>query len=280
MAVDPTKEYHPPVNEVSAAKRAALSGILRGFARVAVAFSGGVDSSLLLRVAVDCLGADNVLAVTVASPVHPQWEREEAQALARALNVEHLIVESDELENEDFAANPADRCYVCKFGRFSELIRLAHERGFAYVLDGGNADDVTDYRPGQRAAEELRVRSPLKEARFTKAEIRALSRLLGLPTWDRPSRACLASRFPYGERITREALLQVERAEDFLLGLGLGQMRVRHHGSLARVELLPADFELALSQRERLVARFNELGFTYVTLDLAGFRSGSMNEVL
>lgn len=265
---------------VPEAKRTALDGILRGLARVAVAFSGGVDSSFLLRVAVDCLGAHNVLAVTVASPVHPQWEREEAQALARSLAVEHLIVDSDELENEAFVANPADRCYVCKFGRFSELIRLARERGFAYVVDGGNADDVTDYRPGQRAADELGVRSPLKEAGFTKADIRAQSRLLGLPTWDRPSRACLASRFPYGERITREALHQVDQAEEFLLGLGLRQMRVRHHGNLARVELLPEGFELAMSQREQLVARFKELGFTYVTLDLAGFRSGSMNEVL
>jgi len=262
------------------ARRAALDGTLRGLGRVAVAFSGGVDSSFLLRAAVDCLGAPNVLAVTVASPVHPGWEREEAQSLARSLGVEHLIVESNELKNDEFAANPPDRCYICKFGRFTELTRLAREHGFSSVLDGGNADDVNDYRPGQRAADELGVRSPLREAGLSKADVRALSRLLGLPTWDRPSRACLASRFPYGERITREGLRQVDEAESFLQRLGIRQLRVRHHGSLARIELAPEDFGVTMSHREELVARLKGLGFTYVTLDLAGFRSGSMNEVL
>jgi pyridinium-3,5-biscarboxylic acid mononucleotide sulfurtransferase len=280
MDTNPTMNIDQPAFAVPEAKRAALDGVFHRLGRVAVAFSGGVDSSLVLRVAVDCLGASNVLAVTVASPVHPGWEREEAEAMAQALAVEHLIVESDELENEAFVINPADRCYICKFGRFSELTRLARERGFTHVLDGGNADDVTDYRPGQRAADELGVLSPLKDAGFTKADIRSLSRLLGLPTWDRPSRACLASRFPYGERITREALWQVDQAETLLLELGIRQMRVRHHGNLARIELLPEDFGLVMSQRARLVARFKELGFNYVTLDLAGFRSGSMNEVL
>jgi uncharacterized protein len=261
-------------------RRDRLGTILRDMGQVAVAFSGGVDSSLLLRVAVDSLGAPNVLAITVASPVHPQWEREGAESLARSLGVEHLVVESDELGDDAFVANPPDRCYICKFGRFSELARLAEARGFSSVADGGNADDTSDYRPGQRAADELGVRSPLREAGFTKADVREVSRILGLPTWDRPSRACLASRFPYGERITLDGLRQVDQAEDFLMKMGIRQLRVRHHGNLARIELAPEDFGLAMSHREQVVARLRALGFAYVTLDLAGFRSGSMNEVL
>jgi uncharacterized protein len=245
-----------------------------------VAFSGGVDSSLLLKLAVDSLDSDNVLAVTVASPVHPTWEREEAESLARSLSVTHIVAETDELEDESFAGNPPDRCYICKFGRFSQLVAIAQERGFPHVLDGGIADDVQDYRPGRRAAHELGVRSPLREVGFTKREVRALSRMLGLPTWNRPSRACLASRFPYGERITHEGLRRVDRAERILLEMGIEQMRVRHHGDLARIEVLPEEFPRLMSRRDEVTGRLRDLGFVYVTLDLAGFRSGSMNEVL
>jgi pyridinium-3,5-biscarboxylic acid mononucleotide sulfurtransferase len=280
MSTTSASKTASPAAGVLDVRRIALDGILHGLGRVAVAFSGGVDSSFLLRAAVDCLGAPNVLAVTVASPVHPSWEREEAESLGRSLGVEHLIVESNELEIDEFAANPPERCYICKFGRFTELTRLARVHGFSTVLDGSNADDVNDYRPGQRAADELGVSSPLREAGLSKADVRSLSRLLGLPTWDRPSRACLASRFPYGERITREGLRQVDEAESFLLQMGVRQLRVRHHGDLARIELAPEDFGVAMSQREKLVTRLKELGFTYITLDLAGFRSGSMNEVL
>jgi uncharacterized protein len=212
--------------------------------------------------------------------VHPDRERREAEALARSLGVTHVLVDHNELENEDFVANPADRCYVCKFSRFGELVSLARARGFDHVLDGGNVDDLTDYRPGQRAAEEHAVRSPLKEAGFTKSDIRVVSKALGLPTWNAPSQACLASRFPYGERITAEGLRQVDQAEDFLQGIVHGPLRVRHHGKLARIEVEPDSFPLALSRRDEIVDYLQTLGFTYITLDLSGYRSGSMNEVL
>jgi len=261
-------------------KKVRLKGLLRELGRVTVAFSGGVDSALLLKAAVSSLGPSAVLAVTVSSPVHPAWERAEAERLARDLGVQHIVVESNEVQDEAFAANSPDRCYVCKFGRFGELIRIAQERGFAHVLDGSNVDDSHDFRPGQRAAAELGVRSPLREAGFTKADVRAYSRELGLPTWDRPSQACLASRFPYGERITAEGLVQVEQAEDYLRGVVAGSIRVRHHGNLARIEVEPARLEDILAHKDDVIAHLRALGFKYVTLDLAGFRSGSMNEAL
>ncbi len=263
-----------------ARKWAVLQDILGEMGGVVVAYSGGVDSTLLLKAARDRLGPERVLAITATSPLHPQWEQEEASALAREIGVEHLLVESDELGDPDFVANSPDRCYFCKSDRFARLTDIARQRGFAHLVDGSNYDDLGDHRPGMRAAAELKVRSPLLEAGLTKADIRAISKVLGLPTWDKPSLACLASRFPYGRPITVEELRQVDQAETFLRRLGLGQLRVRHHRDTARIEVRPQDFPLVLAHREKIVARLRELGYVYVTLDLAGFRSGSMNEVL
>jgi pyridinium-3,5-biscarboxylic acid mononucleotide sulfurtransferase len=276
MATDPFQ----PTGLHLDARQATLERILQQMGRVVVAFSGGVDSSFLLRVAVDCLGNSSVLAVTVSSPVHPEWERCEAEELARKLDVPHLILPSDELDIEEFLANSPDRCYVCKFNRFGRLVEIARERGFVEVVDGSNVDDLGDRRPGQRAAKERGVRSPLTEAGLTKADIRALSRQLGLPTWDRPSQACLASRFPYGERLTEAGLSAVGQAEEYLRGLGLVQVRVRSHAGSARIEAEPQDFAVILSRRTEIYASLQGLGFPYVSLDLLGFRSGSMNEVL
>ena len=276
MATDPFQPALPNLE----VRQATLERILQQMGRVVVAFSGGVDSSFLLKVAVDCLGKNNVLAVTVASPVHPDWERCEAEELARKLDVLHLILPSNELEIEEFVANPPDRCYVCKFNRFGRLVEIARERGFIHVVDGSNVDDLGDHRPGQRAASERGVVSPLTEAGLTKADIRAASHQLGLPTWDRPSQACLASRFPYGERLTAEGLAGVGRAEEYLRGLGLRQVRVRRHAGLARIEAEPQDFPAILSRRTEIYTSLQALGFAYVSLDLLGFRSGSMNEVL
>jgi uncharacterized protein len=205
---------------------------------------------------------------------------EEALQVARGMGVEPLVVELSVLDHPAFAANPPDRCYHCKSLIFTRLKDIAREQGLAWVVEGSNRDDLGDYRPGRRALEELGVRSPLLEAGLTKVEIRSLSRYLGLPTWDRPSLACLASRFPYGTALTAAALKKVDQAETFLGELGFGQRRVRHHGDIARLEIEAQDWPILLENRQRIVARLRELGYTYVTVDLAGYRTGSMNEVL
>jgi len=258
-----------------------LVEIVKGLDTVLVAFSGGVDSALLARVARDVLG-ERAAAVTASSPVHPDDERDDAIALARVIGIRHRVIALDPLTLDAFRANPPDRCYHCKREIFGRLLREAEEMGLAAVADGANADDARDFRPGLRAVKELGVRSPLKEAGLTKDDIRQMSRALGLSTWDRPSRACLASRFPYGDAITRDALRSVDQAETFLRGLGLRQLRVRRHGDTARIEVPPDEIaRLATSDaRARIVARLKQLGFTYVTLDLEGFRSGSLNEAL
>jgi uncharacterized protein len=223
-----------------------------------------------------------VLAVTARSSTYPSRELEEAKELAKSFGANHEIIVSEELEVPGFSENPPERCYYCKKELFGKLVKMARERGFNFVLDGSNADDTGDFRPGMRAKDELGVISPLKEVGLTKAEIRALSQKMGLPTWNKPSFACLASRFPYGERITEEKLNRVEKAEDLLKELGFIQYRVRSHGDLARIEVSPEEIErfFEKSLREKVVAEFKKLGFVYVSLDLTGYRTGSMNEGL
>jgi len=244
-----------------------------------LAYSGGVDSTFLAKVAQEVLGS-NLLVVTACSETYPAHEAEAAKALAEKFGFNYIQIWTDELANEEFAANSPDRCYFCKTELFGKLKDMAKGQGFSYVLDGANYDDQFDHRPGMKAGRELGIRSPLKEAGLTKEDIRQLSRLMGLATWDKPSFACLSSRFPYGEQITKEKLVVIGQAEDFLLRLGLKQLRVRHHGTIARIEVLPQDFQLILTKVGLITAALKQFGFTYVTLDLDGFRSGSMNEVL
>lgn len=257
-----------------------LKNYFREHAGVAVAFSGGVDSSFLLKTAHDVLG-DQAVAVTAGSCFIPARELDEAKEFCEREGIRQIIVEADVLQVEGVAANPRNRCYLCKRALFGKILQAAKENGADYVAEGSNLDDLGDYRPGLQAIAELGVKSPLREMGLTKREIRAYSKELGLPTWEKPSYACLASRFVYGEEITVEKLAMVDQAEQFLIDRGFRQMRVRIHGTMARIELLPEQFEALMEKnlREELTAKFREYGFTYVTLDLQGYRTGSMNEV-
>ena len=257
-----------------------LEAIVAAHGSALVAFSGGVDSCLALAVAARALPEGKVLAVTSNNETYLPSELGQAEAFARSLGVEHLVVDTRELDDPNYASNPTNRCYFCKSTLYSDLHKMATERGYGCVVDGANKDDEGDYRPGRKAARELGVVSPLSIAGVTKAEVRELAKYLGLPTWDKPALACLSSRFPYGQEITPEKLAQVTRAEEFMRTRGYGQVRVRHHGEIARLEVGPDELERAFAEREEISAELKDAGFLYVTLDLAGYKSGSLNAAL
>jgi pyridinium-3,5-biscarboxylic acid mononucleotide sulfurtransferase len=259
------------------AKYHKLLHLLTELESAVIALSGGVDSVLLAYAARQALG-ERAIAMTADSPSMPRRELAEARRLAQQIGIRHLVFESHEMENPSYTANPVERCYFCKVETFAEIERMAKEHGFKTLCYGENMDDNGDYRPGSNAAREFGVRSPLKEAGLGKQEIRLLAQRFGLPVWDKPASACLSSRFPYGSEITVEKLMQVEEAENYLHDLGLQQYRVRHHETIARIEVEEAEMVKLLSQAQLIVKRFKQLGFKYVTMDLAGYRRGSLNE--
>jgi uncharacterized protein len=247
--------------------------------RVAVAFSGGVDSALLLKIAADSLGQD-CIALIGTSPSFPPHEEKEAIELAQEIGVAYEVIETSEMQDPAYLENSTDRCFHCRIHSMDDLFKRAKDLGFEYLVDGANADDISDYRPGRKAAKELDLRSPLLDAGLTKKDIRQLAHILGLPVWDKPASACLASRIPYGTTITIEALKQINDAEIVLKDLGFLNVRVRHYDEIARIEIPPEEFQRAIELRHEITSSLKKCGYTYVTLDLDGFRSGSMNLVI
>jgi len=276
-----TERPEKPMNSDLATKYERLQAILREMGQVVLGYSGGVDSTLVMKVAHDMLG-DNAVAVTGDSEAFPQGEVDAALEVAAKMGVTVTRVRTHELANPNFAVNTPNRCYHCKTELFTELQQVAQERGIRWIVDGSHAEDGKpgDHRPGLKAAEERGVRSPLREAGFTKADVRALALYLDVPNWDKPSFACLSSRFPYGTHITAELLAKLDGCEKVLRELGFRQFRVRHHDTVARIEVEPQDIARLVELREPINARFKELGYTYVTLDLEGYRSGKMNDTL
>lgn len=272
------EEYFVKTSEI---KLNHLKDFLFSLKAVCIAYSGGVDSTFLLKVAKNVLN-DNILAITATSPTYPEHELKEAIALAQEIGVRHLIISSNELDIPGFSENNPSRCYYCKNDLFQKLKEEAEKYGISNIADGSNCDDKKDFRPGRKAAEELGILSPLIVAGLTKKDIRYLSRQLDLPTWNKPSLACLSSRIPYYETITEEKLNRIEKAEAFLRELGFTQFRVRHHDGLARIELITEEMSLLISNelRSSIYNVLKKLGFNYVTVDLLGYRSGSLNEVV
>lgn len=273
LTIDPTKTQLEKYDD--------LLSMLKRFGSVAVAFSSGVDSTFLLYAAKEAL-ADRVIAVTAQSCSFPKRELNEAKAFCEQQNIRHFICESEELDIEGFSHNPKNRCYLCKHELFEKIRSIAERENIAEIAEGSNLDDNGDYRPGLQAVAELGIQSPLRSIGFTKDDIRTLSKYLGLPTWDKQSFACLSSRFVYGETISRAKLGMVDKAEQLLLDLGFHQVRVRIHGTIARIEILPEEFPKLLREdiRNHVTSAFRLYGFTYVTMDLIGYRTGSMNEVI
>lgn len=261
-------------------KKKALEAYLKSLGSVLVAFSGGVDSTFLLKMAVDTLGNQNVEAFIAESPTYPVREKEEAVAFCEAQGISYKVLYTDEMKDEAFVKNDLNRCYYCKNHLYDEAIKYARTKNLNFVVEGSNYDDLSDYRPGRKALGEKGILSPLLEVKLKKDEIRELSKQLGLKTANKPSLACLASRIPYGVSIEEKILKKIDAAEQFLFELGFSQVRVRYHGDIARIEVTENEMELVLKDREKIISQLTELGFLYITLDLAGYKTGSLNKII